>query len=599
MLRFNLCFFALVSLVFATGSGSEIQSEDSRDCKCGPTDGCWPSQHAWQSLNASISGKLIRAIPAAIVCYPGPQQNLDACSTVVKELSDEELVANDPIALATPISNSCPPVDFAAGAIPGNCSIGDAPRYVVNATTPEDVAKGVAFARKNNVRLVVRNTGHDLLGRSTGYGSLEVWIRYLRQGINFQDTYLPSDGCTASKWEGSVFQIAGGYVWEDVYAEATKRNVIVVGGGDPTVGCIGGWFQGGGHSPASRDYGLGADQVLEAEVVLADGEIVTANNCHNQDIYFAIRGGGGGTYGVVVSTIIKAYPTTSISAQTLAIAPLTNADIPAFMAALTLIYSAYPDLNDAGLSGYGSWAVQSYAPVFGNFTTGYQHAIAVSGKTLPETQEMLETLMSKLEQYSTSLLINPIYLEFPTYAEYYQTLSGGKSAAGVGTGAFGGRLLDRAALTSSPTDLNEMLNITAGSQGQFAFTSVSLVGGGQVFVPDESSGLNPVWRSSYVHNIVARGWTADTNEAIVQGIKDDITYTKVGAMKNLAPDTGSYMNEANRFDLDYLQDFYGESLPKLEEVKKTYDADDVFYCPTCVGSDKWVEDATGRLCRRQ
>ncbi|WP_423776854.1 FAD-binding protein [Bacillus velezensis] len=91
-----------------------------------------------------------------------------------------------------------------------------------------------------------------------------------------------------------------------------------------------GWFQGGGHSPASRDYGLGADQILEAEVVLANGEIITANSCHNQDIYFAIRGGGGGTYGVVVSTIIKAYPTTSISAQTLAVAPLTDADIPVF-----------------------------------------------------------------------------------------------------------------------------------------------------------------------------------------------------------------------------------------------------------------------------
>lgn len=83
----------------------------------------------------------------------------------MKELSDEELVANDPIALDTPISNFCPPVDFATGGIPGNCSIGDAPRYVVNATTPEDVSKGVAFARKHNIRLVVRNTGHDLLGR--------------------------------------------------------------------------------------------------------------------------------------------------------------------------------------------------------------------------------------------------------------------------------------------------------------------------------------------------------------------------------------------------------------------------------------------------
>ncbi|KAJ8058227.1 hypothetical protein OCU04_012423 [Sclerotinia nivalis] len=336
-----------------------------------------------------------------------------------------------------------------------------------------------------------------------------------------------------------------------------------------TVGCIGGWAQGGGHSPASRDYGLGADQILEAEVVLANGEIITANKCQNQDIYFAIRGGGGGTFGVVVSTIVKAYPTTSISAQTLAIAPQTDADIPDFMAALTLIYSAYPDLNDAGLSGYGSWAVQSFAPVVGNFTTGYQHALAVSKKSLSQTQAIFAPVMSKLQQYNSSLFINPTYLTFPTYAAYYKTLSGGKSAAGIGTGAFGGRLLDRTALTSSLTDLGRMLNITAGSQGQLTSTSVSLVGGGEVFIPDPSSGLNPAWRSSYVHNIVARGWTAGTNEAAVQEIKDDITYTKVGAMKKLAPHTGCYMNEADRSDPDYLQDFYGESLVKLKEVKKT------------------------------
>jgi hypothetical protein len=69
--------------------------------------------------------------------------------------------------------------------------------------------------------------------RSTGYGSLEVWIRHLRQGITFQLTYKASDECSQSSWEGSAFTVAGGYVWKDVYSEATKRNVVVVGGGDP------------------------------------------------------------------------------------------------------------------------------------------------------------------------------------------------------------------------------------------------------------------------------------------------------------------------------------------------------------------------------
>lgn len=80
-------------------------------------------------------------------------------------MSNEDLVANDPIALDFPINNTCPPVDFAAGGVAGTCEIGEAPRYVVNATSYKDVARGIEFARRNNIRLVVRNTGHDLLGR--------------------------------------------------------------------------------------------------------------------------------------------------------------------------------------------------------------------------------------------------------------------------------------------------------------------------------------------------------------------------------------------------------------------------------------------------
>jgi hypothetical protein len=121
-----------------------------------------------QSLNTSISGKLIKSVPAAIVCYPGPLQNLTACSIVVSKLSDEELVRNDPIALDSSSSTDydCPPIDFSAGGVAvGNCTIGDAPRYVVNATTSDDIVRGIEFARKHNIRLVIRNTGHDGLGR--------------------------------------------------------------------------------------------------------------------------------------------------------------------------------------------------------------------------------------------------------------------------------------------------------------------------------------------------------------------------------------------------------------------------------------------------
>ena len=365
-----------------------------------------------------------------------------------------------------------------------------------------------------------------------------------------------------------------------------------------SVGCIGGWAQGGGHSPASRNYGLGADQILEAQVVLASGAIVTANACQHSDIFLALRGGGGGTYGVVVSTTIKVHPSTPVVAQVLQIAPYNDSQIPQFMSALEVIYSAYPDLNDRGYSGYGSWAVQSFAPVVSAYTSGYQHAFAVFNQSLNTAQETFAPVAAQLATYNgTSLYISTTYLTFPSYQSYYKALSGVQSSVGT-SGALGSRFFDRKALKSSLSALKAMLNTTAGLPGQFASSNVCLVSGGQVFADadDPYSGLNPAWRSSYVHNVVARGWPPGSNASEIQNVHDDITYNKVGAMRELAPNTGSYMNEADRFDPLFLQDFYGGSLEKLQAVKWEYDPLSVFYCPTCVGSNLWHEDSIGRLC---
>jgi hypothetical protein len=327
---------------------------------------------------------------------------------------------------------------------------------------------------------------------------------------------------------------------------------------------------------------------------------VTANACQNSDLYIAIRGGGGGTYGVVVSTIVKAYPTTSVSAQIFSMAPLSDANIPDFMSALTTLYSAYPDLSDAGLNGYGSWQARSYAPVLPglNYTTGYTHAFALMGKSIPDAENAFASTAAKLSPYNgTSLYMSTNYLSFATYEAYYATLSGGQGPVGSEPG-LGSRLLDRNAL-SNTTGLSRMLDVLSGLPGQFIQNDICLVSGGQVFkdASDPYSGVNPAWRTSYLHNIVATGWAPGTPLATQLAIHKDITDVKVGAMRALAPGTGSYMNEADRLDPLYLEDFYGGALPKLQAAKEWYDPTGVFYCPTCVGSNEWAEDSSGRLCR--
>ena len=72
-----------------------------------------------------------------------------------------------------------------------------------------------------------------------------------------------------------------------------------------SVGGSGGWLQGGGLGPFDRNLGLGVDNLVQVEIVTADGQLRTANNCTNSDLFWALTGGGGGNWGVVVSTIQK------------------------------------------------------------------------------------------------------------------------------------------------------------------------------------------------------------------------------------------------------------------------------------------------------
>jgi FAD/FMN-containing dehydrogenase len=81
----------------------------------------------------------------------------------------------------------------------------------------------------------------------------------------------------------------------------------LIGGASLSVGASGGWVMGGGHGALTNNYGLGVDNVLEMKVVLANGTLITANRRQNTDMFFALRGGGGGTFGVVLKTTSQIY----------------------------------------------------------------------------------------------------------------------------------------------------------------------------------------------------------------------------------------------------------------------------------------------------
>lgn len=128
------------------------------------------------------------------------------------------------------------------------------------------------------------------------------------KGVTYIDNW--QSDCSDSE-PRKAMEVLGGDQWFDVYSEATKHGVVVVGGNALTVGAAGGYSLGGGHSALSPMFGLAVDNILEVDVVIADGTLLTANKCENTDLFWALRGGGGGTFGVVTRMVHKAHESPS------------------------------------------------------------------------------------------------------------------------------------------------------------------------------------------------------------------------------------------------------------------------------------------------
>lgn len=219
------------------------------------------------------------------------------------------------------------------------CEYGNYVRYAVNVSTSSDVVATVAFAKEHNIRLVIRNTGHDYLGRSTGAGSLSVWTHSLKDMdiVDWADQY----------YNGSAIKLGAGVQGYDVFDATKDKGLVVVGGECPTVGISGGYTQGGGHSALSTAFGLSADNVLEWEAITADGELVTASRTQNTDLYWALSGGGGGNYAVVLSMTVKTHPDAHVGAAALSFYADTMSN-DTFYQAISAFHTALPAMIDAG-----------------------------------------------------------------------------------------------------------------------------------------------------------------------------------------------------------------------------------------------------------
>lgn len=166
-----------------------------------------------------------------------------------------------------------------------------APRAVVFCESLADVQRTVRWARRHAVRIVPRSGGHSYGGYSTTSGVVVDVSRLNRISLGARGRAAVGAGARLI----------------DVYDQLSRRGRTIPAGTCPSVG-IAGLTLGGGVGLAARKFGLTCDNLLEATVVLADGRAVTCNGKQHQDLYWALRGGGGGNFGVVTRLVFRTYP---------------------------------------------------------------------------------------------------------------------------------------------------------------------------------------------------------------------------------------------------------------------------------------------------
>ena len=165
------------------------------------------------------------------------------------------------------------------------------PAVVVLPTSVDDVVDAVHYAAERELQIVVQGTGHGAGAHAPLDGTVLVNMREMRRVV------IDAENRRA--------RIEAGAVWEDVVVPAVEQGLTALHGSSPNVGVVG-YSLGGGIGWLARMHGLSSESVLAVELVTSDGALVRADRTQNTDLFWALRGGGGGL-GVVVAVEIALY----------------------------------------------------------------------------------------------------------------------------------------------------------------------------------------------------------------------------------------------------------------------------------------------------
>lgn len=476
----------------------------------------------------------------------------------------------------------------------------------------EQIQKVIRFANRNDIRLTIKNTGHSFSGQSTAPNSLQLFT-YNMKNISFTDNFIPEGGDrTHGKGYGPAVTYGAGVQLRQLYDALASKGLMAVGGYSATVGAAGGFIQGGGHGALSSWKGLAADNAFEFKLVnakvstskfldalklmltVSQGEYITANEHVNSDTFWALRGGGGGTFGAVVSVTIRTFKDVPVTVAFMQI--LKPSPDKSYWESVQELLQSMPGLIQHGRSAYislipsrpiSNFTTDSFLSLQLQFINNTDSAIARDALSpLITALNSIEggDAMVNITQYSA---VNEFYTSFPSDA----------SGANV---YFGSRLISREFFESDdgPAKLADVLrgleyNVNEAITG--AFVSPEQVGLDGDITP---GAVNPAWRKTLCHLYILRGWYGWQGLEMQKQVQDDLTHRQMPLLDELEHGKmGAYLNEADPNEPNFQQQFWGENYDRLLSIKQKVDPTSLFLVRKGVGSEYWDGDGFCQISR--
>ncbi|PPQ79352.1 hypothetical protein CVT24_007456 [Panaeolus cyanescens] len=578
--------YIALALALATSS-----IEAKITCKCLPGSPCFPSPPVIKSFEKTLSEPLIHPRPMGSVCFPNdPTFNPTACAEVKSKWHNGAFRTSVPEAaqfinwetmINSTAVDQCDP--FGDVSDPTNtCFQGRVPWGVVKVKTISDIQKTVRFASKHNLKLIVKNTGHENLGRSFGQQSIMLWTHNMQE-IKFSNRFVPK-GAPRGTTGVTAVTIEPGVQWGRLYKEVADRGQLIVGGigAGGSVGAGGGWPMGGGHSVLSPFYGLGVDNILEETVVLPSGEHVTANRYTNPDLFWALRGGGGPSFGILTSVTYKTHPAPPVTAAFLVANTTTEEGRAELFKEWVKIH---PTLVDSGWAGFWPYSGTQF------FLTLMAMGSPPTNHKANATLQGFYDTIKNIEGVEIDLEVTRPYTGFQQW--YDENFINSQHGIGFNytIGDFSGVpaavasvLIPRETFENDPEELaNALLELDDARP--------FLVGGGVVSkVAPDAMAVNPAFRGMLSDITIALSWNVTTaTPQEVLSVEQTVTEWADG-IRAVTKSPGAYVNEAEILVPKFQDAYWGSNYPRLRAIKQKIDPKDLLIVRQGVNSEGWDDE---------